>query len=108
MKLDQYLSPKKKAASLARALGINPVLISQWKKGFRPIPIERCVPIERATEGQVMRWDLRPEDWWQIWPELVCHSNAPEVPMISVSSIPDGLVPSPQGLGSFSAEVQRG
>lgn len=108
MKLDQYLSLGQTAASLARSLDINPVLISQWKLGVRPIPLERCVPIERATDGQVMRWDLRPDDWWQIWPELMCHPNAPEVPTISVSSIPDGLVPSPQGPGSFSNEVLRG
>ncbi|MFN4328325.1 MAG: transcriptional regulator [Limnobacter sp.] len=83
------------------------MLISQWSK-TRPIPLDRCVPIERATDGQVMRWDLRPDDWWEIWPELVCHPNAPEVPTGYVSSISvdDGLVPSPQGPGSFSGEVK--
>jgi len=37
----------------------------------RPIPIERCPAIEKATDGQVSRRDLRPDDWWLIWPELV-------------------------------------
>ena len=31
----------------------------------------RCVAIERATNGQVTRKDLRPHDWKDIWPELI-------------------------------------
>ena len=30
-----------------------------------------CVAIERETQGQVTRKDLRPHDWADIWPELV-------------------------------------
>ncbi len=30
----------------------------------------RCTKIERATNGQVTRKDLRPDDWHLIWPEL--------------------------------------
>lgn len=30
-----------------------------------------CVAIERETRGQVTRKDLRPDDWQDIWPELV-------------------------------------
>ncbi len=56
---------------LATAIGASPVLISQWSTGARPVPIERCVPIERATDGAVSRRDLRPDDWHEIWPELV-------------------------------------
>lgn len=47
------------------------MLISQWASGPRVPPLERCVPIERATEGAVTRRDLRPDDWREIWPELV-------------------------------------
>jgi len=32
---------------------------------------ETCVLVERATDGEVTRRDLRPDDWWLIWPELV-------------------------------------
>lgn len=46
------------------------MLVSQWSTGPRVPPIERCVPIERATEGAVTRQDLRPSDWQDIWPEL--------------------------------------
>ena len=31
---------------------------------------EICVSIERESEGQVTRQDLRPDDYWLIWPEL--------------------------------------
>lgn len=34
------------------------------------IPAERCLAIERATGGQVTRADLRPDDYWLIWPDL--------------------------------------
>lgn len=30
-----------------------------------------AVAIERETGRQVTRRDLRPNDWWLIWPELV-------------------------------------
>lgn len=70
MNLDTYLSTTESAASLARKLGITPVLISQWRTGVRPVPIERCTAIEQATSGIVTRKDLRPGDYWQIWPEI--------------------------------------
>lgn len=71
MNLETYLSFVETAASLARKLDISPVLISQWRTGIRPIPIERCPAIEQATSGAVTRKELRPDDWHLIWPELV-------------------------------------
>lgn len=38
-----------------------------------------CVLIERATAGDVRRWDLRPDDWHLIWPELIGQPGAPAV-----------------------------
>ena len=29
-----------------------------------------CVSIEKATDGSVTRRDLRPDDWFLIWPEI--------------------------------------
>lgn len=75
MNLDQYLQDKS-AADLARTLGVSPVLVSQWRKGSRPIPIERCTQIEAATGGNVTRQDMRPDDWARIWPELIKASAA--------------------------------
>lgn len=63
-----YLGSQK---ALADALGVTPATVNQWINGHRPVPVERCPEIERATSGQVTRRDLRPSDWWKIWPELV-------------------------------------
>lgn len=42
--------------------------IGNWKA--RGVPVQRCVVIERLTQGAITRRDLRPRDWQQIWPEL--------------------------------------
>jgi DNA-binding transcriptional regulator YdaS (Cro superfamily) len=52
------------AAALARAIGGSSTGISLWANGKRLTPIERCLPIERATGGRVRAEDLRPDvDW---------------------------------------------
>jgi len=58
------------AAALAKQLGVTVGAVYQWKAGARPVPIERCVEIERITDGAVSRIHLRPSDWHRIWPEL--------------------------------------
>jgi DNA-binding transcriptional regulator YdaS (Cro superfamily) len=47
--------------------------------GLRTLAPETCVLVERETNGVVMRWDLRPDDWHRIWPELIGSDGAPEV-----------------------------
>lgn len=86
MNLREYVRQERGlAAKLARDLNVPPVLITQWSSEAdpRPVPIERCVPIERATQGAVMRWDLRPDDWHALWPELVTVKGSPDVPAIA-------------------------
>lgn len=77
MKLSEFLIGRGSGARLARAIGVQPQLMWQWTAGVRPVPIERCVPIERATDGAVTRRDLRPDDWQEIWPELATPTTAP-------------------------------
>ena len=49
---------------LARILGIAPPTLNQWIKGIRPIPIERCIQIEKATNRLVTCEELYPAlDW---------------------------------------------
>lgn len=81
MDLHSYLSrPGSPAATdLARQIDVNPDQIRHWRHGYagrRPSP-EMCVQIEQATGGAVARWDLRPDDWHRIWPELVNAEGAP-------------------------------
>lgn len=71
------------AAELARSLGVPAAWVSQMAAGARPIPPHLCPSIERWTKGEVRRWNLRPNDWHLIWPELVDAADAPPVPGIS-------------------------
>lgn len=65
-------------SALALALDKTPQQVSNWRSRWpnSPVPIEYCVSIEKATNGQVTRKDLRPDDWQQIWPELVEKASA--------------------------------
>lgn len=83
MHLNQYLDqlPKGSRAQLALRLGVSAIYLSQLsarQNGREPSPV-LCVSIERETEGAVRRWDLRPDDWYRIWPELIGTDGAPEV-----------------------------
>lgn len=44
-------------AALARAIGVSPQAISQWKRA----PIRRVLDIEKATGAKVTRSELRPD-----------------------------------------------
>ncbi|MEI7216245.1 helix-turn-helix domain-containing protein [Pectobacterium carotovorum] len=51
-------------ASMARLLGVSAPTINQWVNGVRPIPAERCLEIEKITQGKVTCEELRPDvDW---------------------------------------------
>jgi DNA-binding transcriptional regulator YdaS (Cro superfamily) len=76
MNLTTYLEQTRSSTALAKAIGVSPVMVSLWKTGARPVPIERCVAIEQATGGAVTRRDLRPDDWHLIWPELAQKAAA--------------------------------
>ncbi|NHC63197.1 transcriptional regulator [Paenalcaligenes suwonensis] len=79
MKLLDYVSQKHGGQSeLARTLGIPPQLVYQWARCVRQVPAERCAEIERATNGEVTRKDLRPDDWHRIWPELEAPTHETE------------------------------
>lgn len=81
MKLDEFVDGcRGRQTELAKKLGCQAQLVWQWSRGVRPVPFERCVQIERATGGQVRRWDLRPHDWHVMWPELLGTAGAPKVP----------------------------
>ena len=78
MNLRTYVDAERgRAADLAKALGLNPVMVSQWAAGIKEVALVRCAEIERATGGAVRRWDLRPDDWHLIWPELIGAKGAP-------------------------------
>lgn len=63
----------------ARKMGRSPSQVYHWKVGLKPVPLELCTVFEAASNGLVMRWDLRPDDWHLIWPELKKRKDAPKV-----------------------------
>ena len=81
MELRTYLDslPAGGITEMAGRLGISPVYLRQLaarQDGRQPHP-ELAVQIEADTRGLVMRWDLRPNDWRGIWPELSGRKGAP-------------------------------
>lgn len=71
MTLNDYLKDRHGSLTeLARALGLQPAQVWQWKAGLRSVPMRYCAAIEAATAGQVTRVDLRPDDAHLIWPDL--------------------------------------
>lgn len=81
MTLLEYLRGERgRMAAVAAAAGVAPAFLSQMANGVRGVPAERAVSIERACDCAVRRWDLRPDDWYLIWPELVGLDGAPAVP----------------------------
>jgi DNA-binding transcriptional regulator YdaS (Cro superfamily) len=70
-------------ASMAQRIGIQGpsprATVWAWIDRGR-VPPEHCPAIERETDRAVMRWDLRPDDWHRIWPELIGADGAPAAP----------------------------
>jgi DNA-binding transcriptional regulator YdaS (Cro superfamily) len=93
MNLHEYLSSPGalSVAELAKEIGLTGTSrnqqVWQWQhahEGRRPNP-EYCVAIERATANRVKRWDLRPDDWHRIWPELIGKKGSPPVPEVQAA-----------------------
>jgi DNA-binding transcriptional regulator YdaS (Cro superfamily) len=77
MHLKAYiLSERGKATTLAASLGIPLSYLSQMAGGLRAVTPERASAIELATDKEVTRQELRPDDWQAIWPELAEPAKA--------------------------------
>lgn len=83
MRLANYLrSERGLCANVAGRLGIAPAYLSQIASGTRTAHPALAREIEAAcAAGAVRRWDLRPDDWHRIWPELIGAEGAPQVPL---------------------------
>ncbi len=60
MDLKRYIMLHSQAL-LAKDLGVDRSLVSQWLSGKTRITAERAVQIERTTNGAIRREDLRPD-----------------------------------------------
>lgn len=75
MELSNYFAAERGAqAVLARTLGLPAPLLSAWASKDpckrRPVPVERCPDIERATNGAVTCEELRADKTWTRVPDL--------------------------------------
>lgn len=82
MNLDEYLSRDgaQSVVAFAAEIGVSPDQVRQWRYAHadrKPGPVH-AVAIEQITNGAVMRWDLRPDDWHLIWPELKKRKDSPK------------------------------
>lgn len=67
---------------------VTALVTAPGKPGHRPVPPRLALGIERFSGGAVMRWDLCPRDWWEIWPELIDRRGSPDVPVVEGASPP--------------------
>jgi DNA-binding transcriptional regulator YdaS (Cro superfamily) len=56
-------------SALAKAIGVRPSFVIKMIAGQKKIPLTQCMPIERATNGEVTRSDLMPDTYHIHWPE---------------------------------------
>ena len=76
--LDHLQAERGRAAFVALAIGKSSAFVWQMATGTRPVPALHAGAIERATG--LRRWQLRPNDWHQFWPDLIGTEGAPAVP----------------------------
>lgn len=82
MQLKEFLAAERgRAARLALRLKRSQAFVSQISLGQRPIPPAAARVIEDESDGLVKRWESRPGDWFELWPELVGLEGAPAVPV---------------------------
>lgn len=60
----------------AAALGVAPNRLGNWM--LRGVPVEYAAAVEALSAGAVMRWDMFPDTWHEIWPELRKRKDAPK------------------------------
>lgn len=69
--------------AVASLLGVKPPSVSEWKaKG--DIPADKRVliapRIQKVSGGMYRLWDVCPDTWHLVWPELIGEPGAPAVP----------------------------
>lgn len=62
---------------IAAALGIDEQYAYQIIRGIRTASPALAREWSRVSPGDAL-WDLRPDDWHRIWPELIGAEGAPE------------------------------
>lgn len=82
MKLSAFLKPLGHAGRADFAVNVETTVghLNNVAYGTRKASAALTRSIADYTNRRVAEWDLRPTDWWRIWPELVSTPGAPAVP----------------------------
>lgn len=85
---------------LAERVGTSVGHLTNFSYGYTMLNPAVCVAVERDSACQVTRQELRPDDWKEIWPELIdilpdaqdsVHRKFPETPEAAFLKLADGL-----------------
>lgn len=88
MNLKTYLSEHKQV-DLARELGVTQGAVHQWAHGLSRVSAERCIQIEKVTNGAVRCEDLRTDVDWQYLrgTKPAVSQQIPTVPAIKTEAV---------------------
>ncbi len=91
MKLSMFLRPldADKRERLALDAGTTSAHLRNVAFSSKPCGIHLAVGLESLTDRAVRRWDLRPDDWHRIWPELIGAEGAPGLPAAEAAEVRD-------------------
>ena len=78
--LEYFAEQRGRLSRVARAAGVPPGYLSQVAAGTKVLRPAYVPAVEAACELKVRRWNLRKDDWHQIWPDLIGTPGAPPVP----------------------------
>lgn len=81
MRLRDYLKPMS-TDELAEFAGLVRASVGHLKNvgyGYKPCSPALASAIERYSGRAVMRWELCPDDWHEVWPELKRRKDAPAI-----------------------------
>ena len=65
---------------LATSCGTTVGHLNNVSYGIRKASAALAKQLARNTSGQVPEWESRPDDWHEIWPELIGAEGAPAIP----------------------------
>ena len=67
-------------AAVAQLLGLSTQAVCFYRDGRRALPPQYAATVEKAGGCVVRRWEMFPQTWHRIWPELIDTEGAPDVP----------------------------
>lgn len=64
-------------SKVAGLIGVSVQAVCFYRDGKRTFPVEHGAALEAASG--VKRWEMWPQDWHRIWPELIGADGSPEI-----------------------------